>query len=74
MSACCRPRSDYCRWAARSPWCATAVGSRRAVSKEAGLVRLARAGADIVTAEMAMFEWLGDADRPEFREVLKLIK
>ena len=51
-----------------------AVGSRRAESKEAALARLARAGADIVTAEMAMFEWLGDADRPEFREVLKLIK
>ena len=51
-----------------------AVGSRRAESKEAALVRLADAGAEIVTAEMAIFEWLGTADRREFREVLALIK
>ena len=51
-----------------------AVGSRRPESKEAALARLARAGADVVTAEMATFEWLGEAERPEFREVLKLIK
>ena len=51
-----------------------AVGSRRPESKEAALERLAQAGAQIVTAEMVMFEWLGTADRPEFRKVLPLIK
>jgi nicotinamidase-related amidase len=51
-----------------------AVGSRRPESKQAALERLARAGAEIVTAEMAIFEWLGTADRREFREVLALIK
>jgi nicotinamidase-related amidase len=51
-----------------------AVGSRRPESKEAALQRLAQAGVDIVTAEMVMFEWLGTADRPEFRKVLPLIK
>ena len=51
-----------------------AVGSRRPESREAALTRLANAGAEIVTAEMVMFEWLGTAGRPEFREVLRLIK
>ena len=51
-----------------------AVGSRRPESKDAALARLANAGAEIVTAEMAMFEWLGTAERREFREVLALIK
>jgi nicotinamidase-related amidase len=51
-----------------------AVGSRRPESKEAALVRLANAGAEIVTTEMAIFEWLGTAERREFREVLALIK
>jgi nicotinamidase-related amidase len=51
-----------------------AVGSRRPESKEAALARLANAGAEIVTAEMAIFEWLGTAERREFREVLALIK
>jgi hypothetical protein len=37
-------------------------------------VRLANAGAEIVTTEMAIFEWLGTAERREFREVLALIK
>jgi nicotinamidase-related amidase len=51
-----------------------AVGSRRLESKETALARLANAGAEIVTAEMAIFEWLGSAERQEFREVLALIK
>jgi nicotinamidase-related amidase len=51
-----------------------AVGSRRPESKEAALVRLANAGAEVVTAEMVIFEWLGTAKRREFREVLALVK
>ncbi|MBV8094132.1 MAG: isochorismatase family protein, partial [Acetobacteraceae bacterium] len=51
-----------------------AAGSRRPESKEAAVARLTQAGADIVTAEMVIFEWLGTANRPEFREVLPLIK
>lgn len=51
-----------------------AVGSRRMENREAALVRLAAQGADIVTTEMAIFEWLGSAAHPRFREVVKLVK
>ncbi len=51
-----------------------AVGSRRAESKEAGLARLERHGAEIVTTEMAVFEWLHSAGHPRFREALRLIR
>jgi isochorismate hydrolase len=51
-----------------------AVGSRRPESKEAALRRLAAAGAEIVTTEMVLFEWLGSADHPRFREVIALVK
>ena len=51
-----------------------AVGSRRAESKETALARMERHGADIVTAEMVVFEWLATAEHPRFREALKLIK
>jgi nicotinamidase-related amidase len=51
-----------------------AVGSRRPESSEAALRRMERHGAEIVTAEMVVFEWLGGADHPLFREVLALVK
>lgn len=51
-----------------------AVGSRRAESKEAALRRLERHGAEIVTTEMAVFEWLGSAEHPRFRDAVALIK
>ncbi|MEQ9331780.1 isochorismatase family protein [Thalassobaculum sp.] len=51
-----------------------AVGSRRAESKEAALDRMARHGAEIVTAEMVVFEWLQSAEHPRFREALRLIR
>jgi nicotinamidase-related amidase len=51
-----------------------AVGSRRPESKEAGLERMARHGAEIVTTEMVVFEWLASAEHPRFREALALIK
>lgn len=51
-----------------------AVGSRRIENREAALARLAAHGADIVTTEMAVFEWLGTAAHPRFREVVRLIK
>ena len=41
-----------------------AVGSRRAESKAAALARLARHGAEIVTTEMVLFEWLESAEHP----------
>ncbi len=51
-----------------------AVGSRRTENREAALARLAAHGADIVTTEMVVFEWLGTAAHPRFREVVRLIK
>lgn len=51
-----------------------AVGSRREEDREAALERMARDGVRIVTAEMAMFEWMHRADAPEFRELLRLVK
>lgn len=51
-----------------------AVGSRRAESKEAAIRRLAGRGAEIVTSEMVVFEWLETAEDPRFRRALALIR
>ena len=53
---------------------ADAIGSRRAENKEAALSRLERAGAEVVTTEMVVFEWLGSADDPNFKSVIALVK
>jgi nicotinamidase-related amidase len=51
-----------------------AVGSRRAESKETAVERMRGHGAGIVTTEMALFEWLGTAADPHFREISVLIR
>ena len=51
-----------------------AVGSRRAESKAVALARMARHGAEVVTAEMVVFEWVGTAGDARFREVVRLVK
>ncbi len=51
-----------------------AIGSRRAESKEAAIARMARHGVEIVTVEMVVFEWLGTAEDPHFREAAALIR
>jgi nicotinamidase-related amidase len=51
-----------------------AIGSRRAESKEAAVERMRGHGAGIVTTEMALFEWLGTAADPHFREISVLIR
>jgi nicotinamidase-related amidase len=51
-----------------------AIGSRRAESKETAIRRMERHGAEIVTAEMVVFEWLRTAEHPRFREAAALIK
>jgi nicotinamidase-related amidase len=53
---------------------ADAIGSRRPDSKAAALARLERAGAEIVTTEMVLFEWLGTAEDPKFKPVIGLVK
>jgi hypothetical protein len=51
-----------------------AIGSRDPEDKHAALARMARHGAEIVTAEMVVFEWLQNADHPRFRQAMTLIK
>ncbi|MBC8445097.1 MAG: hydrolase [Rhodospirillaceae bacterium] len=53
---------------------ADATTSRSPDSHSMALHRLSGAGAEIVTTEMVVFEWLGRAGTPQFRELSKLIK
>ena len=47
-----------------------AVGSRQARDKNVAIARMRQHGADIVSREMVAFEWLNQANTPEFRAVL----
>ena len=51
-----------------------AIGSRRPESKEIAIRRMECHGADPVTTEMVLFEWLETAQHPRFREVAALIR
>lgn len=51
-----------------------AAGSRHAQDRLAAIERLRGAGARLVTAEMALFEWLRGADHPAFKSVHGSIK
>ncbi|MBL8661020.1 MAG: hydrolase [Rhodospirillales bacterium] len=53
---------------------ADAVSSRTPANHAMALRRLEGAGARIVTTEMVVFEWLGQAATPAFRELSRLIK
>lgn len=53
---------------------ADATGSRTPANHRAALDRLARHGVEIVTTEMVIFEWLGTAANPAFRELMALVK
>lgn len=53
---------------------ADAVSSRVHSNKEAALARLQSEGAKLTVTEMAIFELLGAADSPLFKEILKVIK
>jgi len=51
-----------------------ACGSRTERNRDAAFDRLAGAGAELVTTEMVLFEWLRSAEAPEFKAVQALIK
>lgn len=51
-----------------------ACGSRAETEYSAGLERMCDNGAHIITTEIALFEWLGSAKYPKFKEVQPLIK
>ncbi len=58
----------------RVAWVADATGSRDPADRTAAIDRARRHGAEIVTSEMVLFEWLRDARHPRFREVHKLLR
>jgi nicotinamidase-related amidase len=51
-----------------------AVASRSALDHEYALRRLENAGAVLTTAETCVFEWVGGAGHPRFKEVSKLVQ
>jgi nicotinamidase-related amidase len=53
---------------------ADAVGSRQPYNKALGLERMKAAGAELVTTEMVLFEWLRNCEHPQFRKILQLLK
>jgi nicotinamidase-related amidase len=56
-------------------WVVTdACSSRTERNRDAAFDRLATAGAELVTTEMVVFEWLRTAEHPSFRSILPLIK
>ncbi len=56
-------------------WVVTdACASRTERNRDAAFDRLAGAGAELVTTEMVVFEWLRSAEHPLFRQVQGLIK
>ena len=51
-----------------------AIGARQAESKEAALARATRHGAEVVTAEMVVFEWLRSSEHAKFKAAIGLVK
>ena len=63
------------RAASRQTWVVRdALGSRHLENKDAALHRMERHGAEIVTSEMVIFEWLQTAEHPQFRQATALIR
>lgn len=57
------------------PWLvADCIGSRRESDRATALQRWLQSGGNVVSSEMAMFEWLGSANNPAFRDVIALVK
>jgi len=53
---------------------ADVVASRVQANKEAALARMQSEGVKLTVTEMAIYELLGSADSPLFKEILKVIK
>ncbi len=53
---------------------ADATGTRAQINRDIAISRMARHGAQIVTTEMVIFEWLGTATHPALRDIISLIK
>lgn len=51
-----------------------ATGARTPESKDTAIARMARNGAEIVTAEMVVFEWLRTSEHDKFKAAIALVK
>ena len=51
-----------------------AIGSRHPHNRDAAIARAGSLGADLMTTEMVLFEWLQTSQHPSFRAVSKLIR
>lgn len=51
-----------------------ACSSRTERNRDAAFDRLAGAGAELVTTEMVIFEWLRSCEHEDFRDILQMIK
>lgn len=51
-----------------------ACTSRSERNRDAAFDRLAAAGAELLSTEMVLFEWLGTAEHPDFKAVQALVK
>lgn len=51
-----------------------AVTSRYAIDHETALRRLEKAGAVLTTSETAVFEWVGGAGSPQFKDISRLVQ
>ena len=53
---------------------ADGVSSRRAEDRDLGLARMLDSGATVVSTEMVLFEWIGQAGTSDFKALLPLIR
>jgi nicotinamidase-related amidase len=53
---------------------ADAVRSRIGIDHDVALRRLEKAGVIVTTAEAAVFEWVGGAEHPRFKQISELVK
>ena len=53
---------------------ADAIASRQSLSRDLAISRMRDHGADIVNAEMVLFEWLKVGDTKAFKDILPMIK
>jgi nicotinamidase-related amidase len=53
---------------------ADAVGSRAPLNRQVAMERAKAAGAELLTTEMVMFEWMRSAAHPRFKDMLRLVK
>jgi nicotinamidase-related amidase len=53
---------------------ADAIGSRHPHDRRAAIDRARAIGAEVVTTEMVIFEWLGTSEHPKFKRLAQLIR